>query len=177
VTTAAEIMAEAARRGVVLRIEGGRLKWSAPTGAMTADLAGTITANKAEIIAALGVAATGSEQRHGCAPVEELPLALVRPTVTDRDGELLVEFFTRQPVAVVQWILAQADRYGTAAPHWQPPALREYAAALDALLWQWEGTLPAEDEASQGQRVKAALEKLRGLGAAAREILHGGEQA
>ena len=39
---------------------------------------------------------------------------------------------------------------------WQPPAVRELAAMLDCVLWQWEYILTPPDRASHYDRVQEA---------------------
>jgi hypothetical protein len=110
-----------------------------------------------------------AQQRWGLAPTRELPVSLLEPRLLERDAGLLVSHFTRQPVAVGAWILAQAARYGEAVPQWATPAAHEHAAALDCLLWQWEQVLTPPDQAGRYDRVQEAVRKLRGLEDAARD--------
>ena len=49
-TAGVEILAEAARRGVILAVEGNWLNWKAPSRAMTSDLIETLRKNKKELI-------------------------------------------------------------------------------------------------------------------------------
>jgi hypothetical protein len=164
-TTAREIMAEAARRGVALAVEGDRLSWRAPAGAVTPDLIEGMKAHKAAILDALREPDIMARQRYGRPPDCEIPLTVLRPMLSDRDAELLTAFIERQPAPVVRWVCCQADRYDVAAPQWQPPAVREYAAMLDCLLWQWAelASLPAPDRASRYDRVQEAVKLLRSL--------------
>ena len=169
-TTAREIMEEAARRGVALAVEGDRLSWRAPAGAATPDLIEGMKAHKAAILEALREPDIMARQRYGRPPDCEIPLTVLRPMLSDRDAELLTAFIERQPAPVVRWVCCQADRYDLAARQWQPPAVREYAASLDCLLWQWEPLLPQPDRASRYDRVQAAVRKLRGIEDAARHF-------
>jgi|GEM_PF-4991739 len=167
-TTAREIMAEAARRGVALAAKGDRLTWRAPAGAVTPDMIEGMKAHKAAILAALREPDVIARQRYGRPPEGEIPLSVLKPVLADRDAELVTAFITRQPAAVVRWVCVQADRYDVAAPHWQPPAVRELAAMLDCVLWQWGNILPPPDRASYFDRVQEAVRMLRDLDAEAR---------
>jgi hypothetical protein len=167
-TTAREIIDEAARLGVALAVEGDRLTWRAPAGAMTPDLIETMKGHKAAIVAELREPDIIARQRYGRPPDCEVDLAVIRPSLTDKDAALLTDFITGQPPAVLRWVLMQADRYDTAFSQWQPPAVREYAAMLDCLLWQWERVLELPPAATRSERTEIALRVLRGNAAAAR---------
>jgi hypothetical protein len=54
--TAAQILEDFHAQGVGIRLEGGLVKVTAPTGAVTADQASILRANKAEIVAFLEAA-------------------------------------------------------------------------------------------------------------------------
>ena len=162
-TTAAEVMAEAARRGVTLAVEGDWLSWRAPAGAVTPDLIEGMKTHKAAILSALRKPDIMARQRYGRPPDCEIPLTVLRPILSDLDAELLVSFFERQPAPVVRWICCQADRYDLAARQWQPPAVREYAAMLDCILWQWQHVLTPPDRASRAERTQEAVRLLRDL--------------
>tara|TARA_B100002003_G_scaffold26648_1_gene22187 strand:+ start:982 stop:1536 length:555 start_codon:yes stop_codon:yes gene_type:complete len=163
VTAGVEILAEAARRGVILAVEGNRLNWKAPSRAMTSDLIETLRKNKKEIIELLRERDVLARQRWGCPPDGEISLSLPMPRLLDKDVELLVSHFAHQPNTVIQWICDQASRYDLAVPHWKPPAIREFAAALDCLLWQWEDILRPPEQASRYERVQQAIKKLKEL--------------
>lgn len=169
--TASEVMSEAARRGVVLGVKGDQLSWRAPAGAMTSDLIEAMKMHKAAIRKALQGQDIIARQRYGRFPDSEIPLTLHRPMLSDQDAELLTAFIDQQPPPVVRWVVSQADRYDVAAPHWQPPAVREQAAMLDCLLWQWGelASIPAPNRTSRYDRVQAAVRLLRHLDEANRE--------
>ena len=167
-TTATEIMADAARRCVSFSVEGDRLTWRAPAGAVTPFLVETFRAYKPEIMAALREPDAIARQRYGRPPQAEIPLTLAKPWLADRDAELVTGFIERQPAEVVRWVCVQADRYDVAAPTWQPPAVRELAAMLDCLLWQLEHALTPPAQASRYDRIQEAVKTLRALDEAAR---------
>jgi hypothetical protein len=167
-TTAREIMAEATRRSVALAVEGDRLSWRAPAGAVTPDLIEGMKTHKAAILDALREPDIMARQRYGRPPDCEIPLTVLRPMLSDRDAELLTAFIERQPAPVVRWVCCQADRYDVAAHQWQPPAVREYAAMIDCLLWQWGQVLTLPDRASRQDRTKEAIQLLRDLAAGER---------
>jgi hypothetical protein len=54
--TAAQILEDFSAQGVGVRLEGGLMKVTAPTGAVTADQTAILRANKAEIVAFLEAA-------------------------------------------------------------------------------------------------------------------------
>ena len=85
------------------------------------------------------------------------------PKLSGKEAELLVGYFAHQPNTVIQWICDQASRYDLAVPHWKPPAIREFAAALDCLLWQWADVLGLPEQASRYERVQQAIKKLKEL--------------
>ena len=161
-TTARGVIAEATGRGVALSVEGDHLFWRARTGVVTQDLIEDMKLHKTEIMDALREPDPMAGQRYGRPPDCEIPLSILRPTLTDRDAELLHAFIERQPAPVVNWVCCQADRYDVAAQRWQPRAVREYAAMLDCLLWQWEHILTAPDRANRHERVQEALRNLDG---------------
>lgn len=167
-TTAPDVLAEAARRGVVLSVEGDRLTWRAPAGAVTPDLMESMRTHKTAILAALREPDVIARQRWGRPPDVEIPLSLLKPILSDRDTELVTEHTARQPAEVVRWVCQQANRYDVSASHWQPPAVRELAAMLDCLLWQWEQVLTPPARASRYDRVQEAVRKVRDLEEAAR---------
>jgi len=169
-TTVREIIDEAVRRGVVLAVEGDRLSWRAPAGAMTPELIESIKGHKAAILAELREPDVIARQRYGRPPDCEIPLAVLKPVLSDRDVELVADFITRQPPAVVRWVCVQADRYDVAASKWQPPAVRELAAMLDVILWQWEQVLTPPQKASRYDRVQESIRRLRDLHATSRSF-------
>ncbi len=162
-TAGVEILAEAARRGVVLAVEGNRLNWKAPSRAMTPDLIETLRKNKKEIIALLRERDVWARQRWGCPPDGEIIISLLMPKLSGKEAELLVGYFAHQPNTVIQWICDQTSRYDLAVPHWKPPAIREFAAALDCMLWQWADVLGLPEQASRYERVQQAIKKLKEL--------------
>lgn len=159
------VLAQCARRGVVLAAEGDRLSWRAPAGAVTADLIEAMKTHKGAILAGLVEPDAMARQRYGRPPDHEIQPAALKPSVSDRDADLLMAWVGRQPARVLSWIVCQADRYDAAHPEWQPPVVREYAAVLDVLLWQFEplASVPAPDRASRWDRVQAAIKVLRGI--------------
>ena len=167
-TTAPDVLAEAARRGVVLSVEGDRLTWRAPAGAVTPDLMESMRTHKTAILAALREPDVIARQRWGRPPDVEIPLSLLKPILSDRDTELVTEHIARQSAEVVRWVCDQANRYDVSASHWQPPAARELAAMLDCLLWQWAHVLAPPERATRFDRIQEAVRKLRGLGRTAR---------
>ena len=56
-TAAESLLCELRVAGVVLSAEGGRLRWTAPTGVMTADLLREAQAHKLELLAVLSAEA------------------------------------------------------------------------------------------------------------------------
>lgn len=163
-TIAAEVLAEAARRGVALTIEGDRLSWRAPAGAVTPDLIEGMKTHKAAILKAI------RWPRYGRIPTGEIPLTLSRPSLSGRTAELLTACIERRPPPVVRWVCCQADRYDVAAPHWQPPAGREYAAMLDYMLWEWERIVPPADRATRDERTQEVISILEEMNAAERHF-------
>ncbi len=164
--TPVEMLLEAAQqRGIHLTAEGDRLKWSGPAGAMPPDLLAELRTHKPALLAALRLADITARQRWGRPPVESIPVSFTRPTLPDRDAELLTEYIARQPQEVVQWVVEQAARYDAAFPAWEPRVSREWAAALDCLLWQWERPLDLPSNTPRPVRVRAALSLLRSLAA------------
>jgi len=70
----------------------------------------------------------------------------------------------------VRWVCVQADRYDVASSKWQPPAVRELAAMLDVILWQWEKILSPPQNASRYDRVQESIRRLRDLHATSRSF-------
>ena len=52
--TAAEVLAETRRRGILLSARGDRLRYDAPVGVMQAELRAALVEHKAELLALLG---------------------------------------------------------------------------------------------------------------------------
>ncbi|MFC1453160.1 hypothetical protein ACFLSJ_07465 [Verrucomicrobiota bacterium] len=160
---AAELLAECRNRGIALTATAEGIRYAAPPGAMTQDLLSRMKAHKPAILAALLQQDTMARQRYGRPPDGDIPLSPQKPVLSDRDIELTAAFITRQPIDVVRWVCAQAERYDVATPHWQPPAIRELGAILDIVLWQWQHVLPPPGQASRHQRTQGAVRLLRDL--------------
>ena len=157
-----QIIETATRRGIHFTAAGDRLKWTGPAGAMTPDLLSALRDHKSAILAALTEPEHISRQRWGKAPPEALRLSYLKPSLSGEDAALLSAHFARQPVEVRTWARGQSNRYSAAFAAWPPP-IREHAALLDLLLWQWERPLPLPSSALWGDRVRSALAMLRSL--------------
>ena len=86
--TAADLISDLKRRGVELRVTGDRLRWRAPRGAMTPELAESLRRCKSETIALLS-APVYKPRRPALSPV---PLTEVYP-VAKGDEWLADEFY------------------------------------------------------------------------------------
>lgn len=111
-------------------------------------------------------------QRWGLPPGEQIPLATLTPTIRPADVDLLTAHMKRQPPEVWQWIEDQAGRYAQRDTR-RPRSDAFLAAALDCLLWEWDGIphiMPPADRASRYDRVQAAVRYLRSLADIARDF-------
>lgn len=158
--TAREVIDGATRRGVDLRVKGDQLTWRAPVGIVTPGVIAELREHKKGILEELREPEIVARQRYARPPHCEIPLAAVKPSLADSDAELLENHIRRQPHTVVRWVCVQAKRYEVVTD-WQPPAVREWAAMLDCLLWQWEGVLVSPEDASRKELTQEAIQMLR----------------
>lgn len=70
----------------------------------------------------------------------DLPLIGERPRPKPETHEVITAFANRQP-ALRDWLLQRAAEYRAAAPSW-PPAIIEFAAARDLVIYQLQRPLP-----------------------------------
>lgn len=107
---------------------------------------------------AAGLPPVFARQRWGLWPVEPVPLATERPPLDEAGADLLTAYIRPQPVAVIRWVCAQAERYDEARPDWQPPALCELSASLDCALWQLEKHLTGATRAERAASLLSMLD-------------------
>jgi len=150
-------VAECRRRGIRLTATDSGLHFKGPAEAITPDLIKTLRSRKSEIMAALrGEAGIEAKRLWGRRPDVEIPLSPIIPQLDDQHWQLVIEYITRQPSMVVNWVCGQASRYDRKFPQWPPPTVRELAACLDCAIWQLR-----IDDGTRIQRITALLDSLR----------------
>ena len=70
--TPAELLKELATRKVELQVEGGRLRFRAPTGAVSKELRDAVAAHRSDIIANLCLQQSNSSVRSICTHIDPL---------------------------------------------------------------------------------------------------------
>ena len=71
--TAAEVLTETRRRGILLSARGDRLRYDAPVGVMKAELRAALVEHKAELLALLGSGLHRGPEADGSEPGPPLP--------------------------------------------------------------------------------------------------------
>ena len=103
------------------------------------------------------------KQRYGYAPCGEIELAIYPPRFSTVHGALLVQHILRQaggrPGPVLNWVMAQANRYFEAFPTWTNEDC-EHSAAIDLLLWQRAGRVKSTTRWYAAREVVELLETL-----------------